>query len=114
MKFNVCITEGNNAASVIRVAKLDLVDIHTASGVVLDKTGGECDQYYLRLFFKNPLDAGQLYWINIPTDHKLTENDMKKIYIELDKISGSNISQSIVFDKELFERLVKECTKRSK
>lgn len=111
MKFNVCITEGNNTASVIRVAKLDLVDIHTSSGVILDKTGEQCDQYYLRLFFQNPLD-GQPYWINIPTDYKLTENDMKKIYPELEKISISRSSQSRVFDKEQFERLVKEWTKR--
>ena len=112
MKFNVCITEGNNSDSVIRVAKLDLVDIHTASGVVLDKVGDQYDQYYIRLSFQNPLN-GQPYWINIPTDYKLTENDMKRIYSELDKISGSHTSQSRVFDKEQFKRLItKEWTKR--
>lgn len=114
MKFNVCITEGNNTASVIRVAKLDLVDIHTTSEVVFDQnTEEQGTKHYLRMAFQNTLD-GQPYWIHIPTDHKLTENDMKRIYTELDKISGSHTSQSRVFDKEQFERLIKEWTKRGK
>ena len=112
MKFNVCITEGNNAASVVRVAKLDLVDIHTTSEVVFDQdTEEQGTKHYLRIAFQNPLD-GQPYWIHIHTDHKLSESEMKKIYTELDKISGSHTSQSRIFDKEQFERLIKEWTKR--
>lgn len=112
MKFNVCITEGNSSASVIRVAKLDLVDIHTTSEVVFEQeTEKQGTKHYLRMTFQNPLD-GQPYWINVPTDHKLTENDMKKIYPELEKIAISRSSQSRVFDKEQFERFVKEWTKR--
>ena len=112
MKFNVCITEGNNAASVVRVAKLDLVDIHTTSEVVFDQdTEEQGTKHYLRIAFQNPLD-GQPYWIHIHTDHKLSESEMKKIYTELDKISGSHTSQSRIFDQEQFERVIKDWTTR--